>query len=75
MGALLASIDVTSLIGLRDRALIALISYTFARIGAAVAMKIEAYYVQKSRGWVPLHEKGGKGTELPCHHNFGTIFR
>jgi integrase/recombinase XerD len=69
MGALLASIDVSTLIGLRDRALIALMGYTFARVGAAVAMKVEDYYIQKRRGWVRLHEKGGKVTELPCHHN------
>jgi integrase/recombinase XerD len=69
MGALLASIDTKTLLGLRDRALIALMGYTFARVGAAVAMQVEDYFVQKRRGWVRLHEKGGKVTELPCHHN------
>ena len=69
MGTLLASIKTSSLIGLRDRALIGLMGYTFARVGAAVAMKVEDYYIQKRRGWVRLHEKGGKVTELPCHHN------
>ena len=57
------------LIGLRARALIALMGYTFARVGAAVAMKVEDYYIQKRRGWVRLHEKGGKVTELPCNQN------
>jgi len=56
-------------IGLRDRALIALMGYTFARVGAVVGMKVEDYYIQKRRGWVRLHEKGGKVNELPCHHN------
>jgi integrase/recombinase XerD len=42
------------LIGLRDRALIALMGYTFARVGAAVDMKVEDYYIQKRRGWVRL---------------------
>jgi integrase/recombinase XerD len=69
MRDLLASIDTTSLLGLRDRALIGLMGYTFARVSAAVGMKIEDYYVQKRRGWVRLYEKGGKVTELPCHHN------
>jgi site-specific recombinase XerD len=69
MGQLLGSIDTSELIGLRDRALIALMGYTFARIGAAVAMKVEDYYIQKRRGWVRLHEKGGKVTEMPCNHN------
>jgi hypothetical protein len=32
-------------------------------------MKVEDFYVQKRRGWVRLHEKGGKVTELPGHHN------
>jgi integrase/recombinase XerD len=57
------------LIGLRDHALIALMGYTFARVGAVVAMNVEDYYIQKRRGWVRLHEKGGKVNELPCHHN------
>jgi site-specific recombinase XerD len=57
------------LIGLRDRALIGVMGYTFARVGAVITMKVEDYYVQKRRGWVRLHEKGGKVNELPCHHN------
>ncbi len=32
-------------------------------------MKVEDFYVQKRRGWMRLHEKGGKVTEFPCHHN------
>ena len=66
---LLDSIDTSKLIGLRDRALIGLMGYTFARVGATVSPKVEDYYIQKRRGWIRLHEKGGKVTELPCHHN------
>jgi len=69
MRQLLDSIDGSTLIGLRDRALIALMGYTFARVGAVVAMKVEDYYIQKRRGWVRLHEKGGKVNELPRHHD------
>jgi integrase/recombinase XerD len=69
MRDLLASIETGSLLGLRDRALIALMGYTFARVGAAVGMKVGDFYIQNRRGWVRLHEKGGKVTELPCHHN------
>jgi site-specific recombinase XerD len=65
---LLDSIDTSSLIGLRDRALIALLTYTFARVGAAIKMKVEDVYVQRRRTWVRLHEKGGKRHEMPCHH-------
>jgi site-specific recombinase XerD len=67
--ALLDSIDVTTPVGLRDRALIGLMVYSFARIGAALAMKSEDVYVQNRRLWVRLHEKGGKRHEMPCHHN------
>ena len=66
---LLDAIDVTKPIGLRDRALIGLMVYSFARIGAALAMKVEDVYVQNRRLWVRLHEKGGKRHEMPCHHN------
>jgi site-specific recombinase XerD len=69
---LLDSIDVATPIGLRDRALIGLMVYSFARIGAAVAMKVEDVYVQNRRLWVRLHEKGGKRHEMPCHHNLET---
>ena len=66
---LLDSIDVSTDIGLRDRALIGLMVYSFARVGTALAMKVEDVSVQNRRLWVRLHEKGGKHHELPCHHN------
>ena len=66
---LLDSIDTTSPIGQRDRALIAVMTYTFARVGAALAMKVEDFYVQGRRAWIRLHEKGGKRNEIPAHHN------
>jgi integrase/recombinase XerD len=66
---LIDAIDATSLPGLRDRALIGLMVYTFARVGAAVSMRVEDYFVQDRRGWVRLHEKGGKEHEMPTHHN------
>jgi site-specific recombinase XerD len=67
--ALLDSIDTATPAGLRDRALIALMVYSFARIGAAVGMKVEDVFVQNRRLWVRLREKGGKAHAMPCHHN------
>ena len=58
-----------SLIGLRDRALIAVMVFSFARIGAALGMKVEDYYTEGRRAWFRLHEKGGKRHEVPAHHN------
>jgi integrase/recombinase XerD len=66
--ALLAGIDTNSLTGLRDRALIGVMIYTFARIDAALQMNVGDYFTQGRRGWVRLHEKGGKEHEAPCHH-------
>src|SRR5271154_628319 len=37
-------------------------TFAFARIGAAVAMRVEDYYPKGKRWWVRLHEKGGKRT-------------
>jgi site-specific recombinase XerD len=66
---LLDSIDTTTVAGLRDRALIATMVYTFARVSAVVGMKIEDYYQNGRRSWFRLHEKGGKRHEVPAHHN------
>ncbi|HEX4607148.1 MAG TPA: tyrosine-type recombinase/integrase [Urbifossiella sp.] len=66
--ALLDGIPADTVGGLRDRALIALMVYTFSRVGAAVAMNVEDYAQQGKRWWVRLHEKGGKEHAVPCHH-------
>ncbi|MDB5744203.1 MAG: int [Polaromonas sp.] len=66
---LLDAIDTSTITGLRDRALIGLMVYTFARVGAVIKMQVEDVYVQGRRTWVRLHEKGGKEHEMPCHHN------
>ncbi|WP_109482524.1 tyrosine-type recombinase/integrase [Paraburkholderia sp. C35] len=66
---LLDAIDVSTTVGLRDRALIALMTYTFARVGAGIRMKVEDVYIQGRRTWVRLHEKGGKLHEMPAHHS------
>jgi site-specific recombinase XerD len=65
---LLDSINTDCQAGLRDRALIGLMVYSFARVGAALSMKVEDVYWQQRRLWVRLHEKGGKQHEMPCHH-------
>jgi len=66
---LLDSIKTDSIVGLRDRAIIGLMCYTFARVSAMVHTRVEDYYVSGKRWWVRLHEKGGKRHEVPAHHN------
>ncbi|MBP2233418.1 site-specific recombinase XerD [Azospirillum agricola] len=65
---LLDSIDATTPGGLRDRALIGLMVYSFARVGAALAMRVGDVFPQNRRLWVRLREKGGKAHAMPCHH-------
>ena len=70
--ALIDSIEITTPAGLRDRALIGLMVFSFARIGAALGMKVEDVFTQNRRLWVRLREKGGKPHAMPCHHNLET---
>ena len=60
--------EVPRLVGLRDRALIGVMVYSFARISAVVAMEVEDYFPNGKRWWLRLHEKGGKRHEMPAHH-------
>lgn len=69
--ALLTDMDGSTVVGLRDRAIIAVMTYTFARVGAVVRLAVEDYYSQKKRWWLRLREKNGKVgkvNEMPCHH-------
>lgn len=66
---LLDSINTDSIVGLRDRALIGLMVYSFARVSAAVHMRVDDYYQNGKRWWFRLHEKGGKLHDVPAHHN------
>ncbi len=67
---LIDCIETNSISGLRDRALIGLMVYSFARIGAALAMNVGDFYLDPSgrRYWFRLKEKGGKHHEVPTHH-------
>jgi len=67
--ALLDSIETNTIVGLRDRALLGVMCYTFARVSATVGMRVEDYYQNGKRWWIRLHEKGGKRHEVPAHHN------
>jgi site-specific recombinase XerD len=66
---LLDCINVNTIVGLRDRAIIGVMVYSFARVGAVVGMNVEDYFQEGKRWWFRLHEKGGKRHEVPAHHN------
>ena len=65
---LIDTIPIDTVRDLRDRALIATLTYGFARVGAALKMRVEDIQ-SKGSGWlIWLHEKGGKQHMMPCHH-------
>ncbi len=66
---LLDSIKIDFIVGLRDRALIGVMVYSFARVSATIHMRVEDYYQNGKRWWFRLHEKGGKLHDVPAHHN------
>lgn len=59
---------VSDVVGLRDRALIAAMFFSFARVGAVVGMNVNDYFPQGKRYWLRLSEKGGKQHVMPAHH-------
>ena len=65
---LLERIDLSTLAGLRDRALIGVLVFSFVRVSAAVSMRISDYYAQGRRSFFRLHEKGGRYNVVPAHH-------
>ena len=66
---LLVSIDTSTTVGLRDRALIGVMVYSFARVGAVVSMAVQDYFQSGKRWSFRLHEKGGKFHQVPAHHS------
>jgi integrase/recombinase XerD len=66
---LLDSIDTSTIVGLRDRALIAVMVYSFARVSAVIGMSVGDYFQSGKRSWLRLQEKGGKCHDVPAHHN------
>ena len=65
---LLDSIDANTVIGARDKALVGIMIYSFARVSAVLSMNVSDYYLNGRRYWIRLHEKGGKYHEVPVHH-------
>jgi len=62
---LLDRIDVNSIAGLRDRALIGVMGYSFAQVGAVVDMKVENYYRRATAGGFGCTKRAASGTRCP----------
>lgn len=67
---LLKSIHVSDAVGLRDRALLAILAYTSSRAGAAAKLRRGDFYDAGDHQWMlRFMEKGGKSREIPVRHD------
>lgn len=62
---LLSSLDTTHVIGLRDRAILAILVYTSSRAGAVAKLKRGNFYNAGQQWMLHFSEKGGKSREIP----------
>jgi len=53
---------------LRDRAIIGVMTYTFARVSAVVGLDVGDYFRAGHRWKIRLREKGGQRRTVPVHH-------
>ncbi|NJR43936.1 tyrosine-type recombinase/integrase [bacterium] len=65
---LFASLNPDVLIDARDRAILAVMTFSFARVGAVVKLRVRDYYRQGAQAWFLLREKGGRDNKVPVHH-------
>jgi len=72
---LIRSIPTDTIGGLRDRAIISTMIYSFARVSATLGMDVKDVYPKHRRLWLRLAEKGGKHHEVPCNHNLEQYLR
>lgn len=66
---LLASIDVANVVGQRDRAIIGILIYTAARVGAVAKLRQSDFYNLGDQYCLRFAEKGGKSREIPVRHD------
>lgn len=71
--SLLDSIDTSTLIGKRDKAIIAVMIYTAARVGAVAALRLTDFAVDGYTAMLHFKEKGGKYRQIPCRDDLRLI--
>jgi site-specific recombinase XerD len=70
---LLRSIDATDIVGLRDRAIIAILIYTAVRVNAVASLRLQDFYDAGNQHCLRFEEKNGKSREIPCRHDLQTF--
>jgi len=71
--ALLASIDISRLVGRRDKAIIATLIYTATRAGAVASLRLKDFTSDGMQYSLRFHEKGGKSRSIPVRHDLQAI--
>ncbi len=71
--SLLKSIDTTDVIGLRDKAIISILIYTAARVGAVAKLRVRDLYDSGDQYCLHFDDKGGKSREIPVRHDLQTL--
>ncbi|MCR9294823.1 MAG: site-specific integrase [bacterium] len=66
---LIQSIDITNVVGLRDRAIIGILIYTAARVGAVSRLSRRDFYDLGDQYCLRFTEKGSKSREIPVRHD------
>lgn len=66
---LLKSINIATVVGLRDRAAIAIMIYTIARVGAVAKLKVKHLEHDGTQWCLRFDEKGGKSRLIPVRHD------
>src|SRR5262249_32941844 len=66
---LFRSLDVSNVVGLRDRAILGVLAYTGARVGAVAKLRLGDYRNLGEQRALRFGEKGGKEREIPVRHD------
>lgn len=66
---LFRSIDTSTVVGLRDRAILGILKYTIARRGAVARLRRGDFYDVGDQYCLRFMEKGGKSREIPVRHD------
>ena len=66
---LLKRIDASHVVGLRDRAILGVLIYTAARVGAVAKLRRGDFYSVIDQYFLRFTEKGGKSREIPVRHD------
>lgn len=70
---LLASIDTTHVVGLRDKSIIGTMIYTGCRVGAVAKLRCKDFYDGEDQYYLRFEEKGGKSREIPVRHDLHVL--